>query len=108
MYNNKQGGKVKKSKVYFQELKEVYDAGDEENISSKVVSIFKEFFFEEIPELRKIRNAKSDSSMIAIFKEQNQKWNSLCDKCISDGFEILKRDAIKIMVEEDILHGGTL
>lgn len=96
---------MKKSKEYFTEMKEALDTLDEKIIQEKVVSIFKEFFYVEISELIKTRNAVSNSAGMAIFREQNQKWNSLCDKCEAVGCTFLKRDAIKILVEKKITDG---
>ncbi len=34
-------------------------------------------YFDEVMEIAKIRNAKRDSAMISILKEQNDKWNAM-------------------------------
>lgn len=99
---------MKKAKEYFEEMKIAFDSKDEEIMKAATVRIFKEFFNKEIPELIESRNAKSDSAMKAIFREQNQKWNSLCDKCEAYGWNVLLRDAIKQIVEEKVLHGSLL
>lgn len=99
---------MKKSKVYFEELKEALESKNEESINKKIVSVFNDIFIKEIPEIIEMRRAESDSAMKAIFREQNQKWNSICNKCESIGCNVLKRDAIKNIVEKDVLHGEAL
>jgi len=53
-------------------------------------------FLRECAELAKVRNAKSDAAMIAIFEEQNRKWKAFArrvDGIREDGFEgILKEE----------------
>ena len=51
-------------------------------------------FLAEVVEIQKTRQAKSNSALIAIFREQNQKWNALCkydSNLKRDGFiEVVK------------------
>ena len=80
---------MKKAKEYYKEILEAEKTKDKSKIDLKVKEVFKNFVL-EIKELRDMRNVSTDQGLMAIIKEQNNKWNALCNKCI-----YLKRDAIK-------------
>ena len=46
--------------------------------SVKTVAKIASMLIEEIKEIAVARHAKSDEAMIAIFKEQDQKWRKIC------------------------------
>lgn len=83
---------MKKAKEYFLELKEVLDTKKQYEIDKKIIEIFNEFLITEMTELIETRKAKSDQAMMSIAAEQNRKWNSLCDKVETYGFNLLVRD----------------
>lgn len=61
-----------KAKEYFQKYKDHF-----EHYPDAVVKDMLKDFNEEAEELAKLRNVKSPESLVAIFKEQNQKWNAV-------------------------------
>ena len=79
---------MKKAKDYYKEILVVESFGDIEKIKSKIKDVLKDFIL-EIRELADIRNVSTDAGLLSIIKEQNNKWNALCNKC-----EYLTRDAI--------------
>ena len=96
---------MKKAKEYYNEdLKEVFAGTDAEAIKTAASEVFTALIF-EIEEIIKMRKAKSNSAMIAIIEEQNNKWNSICRKAEKDGTRFMKEDALKTyMYKEDILQ----
>lgn len=63
-----------------------------ENRSINTLIEISKKFITECLEIAKIRNAKTDSALIAIFEEQNKKWMAfarIVDGVKPDGFEQL-------------------
>lgn len=79
---------MKKAKEYYKEILEVELLNDTDKLTRKCRDVLKEFVY-EIRELSEVRNVSTDIGILAIVKEQNNKWNALCNKC-----EYLTRDAI--------------
>lgn len=73
---------MKKSKQYASEiLISVADSIGDENKShfiNKITDVLVELVFTELEYLRKQRNVKTDSGIIAIFKEQRNKFIAIC------------------------------
>ena len=72
---------MKKAKEYAQEiLKSIEDLSDK-NIEAAMVEPIRICFMSligEIDEMAKTRNIKTNSAMVAIINEQNQKWKAIC------------------------------
>jgi hypothetical protein len=81
---------MKKSKEYSKDIIEAYILGNQLAVSNKVVDTIKSIWA-EVFELKNTRNAKTDSAIIAILKEQNQKWKSICNK-VNKEVPLLKED----------------
>jgi len=79
---------MKKAKEYYKEIVEVESLNDIEKLKTKCKDTLKDFIY-EIKELAKNRNVSTDDGLFAIVKEQNNKWNALCNRC-----EYLTPDAI--------------
>ena len=73
---------MRKSKEIASELLVVYaDAVMQENLqlfTKKISDIFMEIAVNEVLELRKMRNISTDKGLIPVFKEQRQKYGSIC------------------------------
>lgn len=73
---------MRKSKEIANEICVVYaDAIMQDNwklFTKKISDVFLEVAVNEVQELRKMRNVSTDSGLIPIFKEQRQKYNSIC------------------------------
>ena len=73
---------MKKSKEHASELLVVYaDAIMQENqqlFTKKLSDTFMAVAVSEVQELRKMRNISTDKGLIQIFKEQRQKYGSIC------------------------------
>ena len=73
---------MKKSKEHASELLVVYaDAVMQENwqlFTKKMSDLFMAVAVSEVQELRKMRNVSTDKGLIPIFKEQRQKYGSIC------------------------------
>jgi hypothetical protein len=73
---------MKKAKEHASELLVAYsDAVMQENwhlFTKKISDVFMEVAVNEVKELRKMRNVSTDNGMIPIFKEQRQKYGSIC------------------------------
>jgi hypothetical protein len=81
---------LKKAKDYAEQLKKC--GNDTETIRKEINSIVLEMI-QEIGELSKSRNIKTNSALKSIILEQDQKWKSLCNKVNTpDSLIELKRD----------------
>jgi hypothetical protein len=73
---------MKKAKEYASELLVVYaDAAMQENwqlFTKKLSDVFMDVAVSEVQELLKMRNISTDNGLIPIFKEQRQKYGSIC------------------------------
>ena len=73
---------MKKAKEHASELLVVYaDAIMQENwqlLTKKMSDVFMAVAVSEVQELRKMRNVSTDNGLIPIFKEQRQKYGSIC------------------------------
>jgi hypothetical protein len=73
---------MKKAKEHASELLVVYaDAVMQENwqlFTNKMSDVFMAISVSEVQELRKMRNVSTDNGLIPIFKEQRQKYGSIC------------------------------
>lgn len=73
---------MKKGKEHASELLVIYaDAIMQENwklFAEKLSNVFLEVAVNEVQELRKMRNVSTDNGLIPIFKEQRQKYGSIC------------------------------
>ena len=73
---------MRKSKEIANEICIIYaDAIMQENwklFTKKLSEVFMEVAVEEVRELRKMRNVSTDNGLIPIYKEQRQKYNSIC------------------------------
>ena len=67
--------------------------------TKKLSDVFKEVAVNDVLELSQMRNVKTDNGLIPIFKEQRQKYNSVCKivnsikndlLCITDFDEVIK------------------
>ena len=68
---------MKKAKEYAKYLKEMnYDIIAVKDVLFKLVK-------DEVEELKKKRHITTDSGMMSVLKEQNDKWNAICR--LSDG-----------------------
>lgn len=74
--------KMKKAKEHASELLVVYaDAVMQKNwqlFTKKMSDVFMAVAVSEVQELRKMRNISTDNGLIPIFKEQRQKYGSIC------------------------------
>lgn len=85
---------MKKAKEYFEELKPVVLTMDKEKVDSGIFNLLKSLMT-EIGELKRVRNVRTDSGMLAIIEELNNKWNAIGNKFIKEGIEILVKDGFK-------------
>lgn len=87
-----------KAKEYFIE----YKKNQVEHGMSWEQSIIEQFnnMFNEVGKLRDQRKAKTDSAIIAIFNEMNQKANALCKMINKSEQRGLYHDAFKIYVAQ--------
>ena len=73
---------MKKAKEHASELLVVYaDAVMQENwqlFTKKMSDVFMAVAVSEVQELQKMRNVSTDNGLIPIFKEQRQKYGSIC------------------------------
>lgn len=94
---------MKKAKVYAEQINSINNGYvtnliDNEEYSRKVIPIIIELFRDEVDELKKARNVKTDAGLINIFKEQVTKYRSICSKVnLKDG--IFRVDNLKTMLQ---------
>lgn len=73
---------MKKAKEHASELLVVYaDAVMQNNwklFTEKLSDVFRSVAVNEVSELRSMRNVSTDNGLIPIFKEQRQKYGSIC------------------------------
>ena len=85
-----------KAKDYFEKYEERIMKGN--NDSCEAVEEMLEEFGDETEKLIDDRHIKLVGGMVGVMKEQNQKWNALCNLFAKKyGASVLKRDALKIM-----------
>ena len=94
---------MKKAKEHASELLVVYaDAtmqGDWKLFTNKLAEVWMEVAVKEIQELRKMRNVSTDNGLIPIFKEQRQKYGSIC-KIVNE----VKPDLLSLSDFDEIIH----
>ena len=87
---------MKKAKEYAEQY---IQASDKMAILGEIVTEF----FDESTELIKIRNAKSNESIVAIIRELNEKWNAFAnrvnDHILENGFVELVKKRMPFMIE---------
>ena len=90
---------IMKAKDYFKKFNE---ENQDKSVDWRLINSFREMVL-EINEIAKMRNVKTDSGLIPIFKEQHLKCNSFCrmlneiEPYKSEGS--IKQDAFKIYME---------
>jgi len=101
---------MKKAKHYWSDLKPVFESGDMVKAKEAIGTAVKSIIL-EIDEIIKMRNAKLNSAMVAIIKDQDKKWNSVVNKSEDAGYKWLKRDVVSkycisnnIVTEEEMVY----
>lgn len=51
---------------------------DKEIFNKKLSSVFEEVVIKDVEELRKLRNVQYDAGLVGVFKDQRQKYASIC------------------------------
>jgi len=73
---------MKKAKDFAKEIIDSFvnaqKANDSHLLTQKLTEVFLELTRNEITELKVMRHIKTDSGLIPVFKEQRQKYNSIC------------------------------
>lgn len=83
-----------KAKDYFEKYEERIMKKDAD--TAKACEDMVEEFCAETEKLIEDRHIKLIGGMVGVMKEQNQKWNALCNLFVKKhGFSVLKRDALK-------------
>ena len=83
-----------KAKDYFEKYEERIMKKDAHSI--KALEDMVEEFCVETEKLIKDRHIKLVGGMVGVMKEQNQKWNALCNLFVKKhGISVLKRDVLK-------------
>lgn len=85
---------MKKAKEYYEEIKPIVLTMDQEKVDNGIFDLLKSLMT-EIGELKRVRNVRTDSGMLAIIEELNNKWNAIGNKFIKDGLELLVKDGFK-------------
>ena len=79
-----------KAKDYIEKYREQLNSGDIDAIKKSVVDMYIEFS-EETAQIAEARGVKRNSALVAVLKEQNNKWNAVArafPKIIApDGFK---------------------
>ena len=83
---------MKKAIDYYKELKPALEGSDIDLLKDEIRKMCKSLFA-EVSEIAEMRKAKTDGAYLAIIKELNMKWNSICNKAEKDGINILVKDA---------------
>lgn len=93
---------MKKAKEHARELLVAYaDAVMQENrqlFAEKLSDVFMAVAVNEVQELHKMRNVSTDNGMISIFKEQRQKYGSIC-KIVN----VVKSDLLSITDFDEVI-----
>ena len=93
---------MRKSKEIANEICVVYaDAIMQENwklFTKKLSGVFMEVAISDVTDLRKMRNISTDKGLIPIFKEQRQKYGSIC-KIVNT----VKSDLLSITDFDDVI-----
>lgn len=79
--------KMKKAKQYAQDLIKVCQSGLDNNIKVELNTI-SEAFFVEVKEICDARHCKTDTALMNIIREQNNKWNSMINRVCQQGYNL--------------------
>ena len=81
-----------KAKEYIAKYKESLESDDYDSVKAAATKLVIEFS-DEASELLKTRGVKRNSALVAVLKEQNDKWNAVArafpDVLARDGFKML-------------------
>lgn len=87
---------MKKAKEYAKEF-EVFISSPKmtgDKINSEIVRIFNEFQLHTM-EIAKVRNVQTSRGICNVLKEQNIKWNAMCDRLEAKDINCFKKDGFK-------------
>lgn len=90
-----------KAKEYFEKYEERIMKKNAETVEA--IREMVDEFLAEAEKLIEERHVKLVSGLVGVYKQQNQKWNALCEMFIKKhGTSVLKRDALKFFVIEQV------
>jgi hypothetical protein len=71
---------------------------DDKLFTNKMNDVFIKIAVDEVQELRQLRNIKTDAGLVPIFKEQRQKYLSICNKV-----NIVKKDLLQVTDFDEVI-----